>query len=176
MYNMMKLFVLSMLCVSFVYADTFQCKVTEVIDGNTFRCLTKANGRVNVRLYQINAPELDQLYGQQAKQALFDMIYEQNVQIKITNTGRSKSGIVFTAPPDNCYAKFFFWGEKNLVCTFASKEINLEMIKQGYAWYDPFAQTNREYQQAEWEARETKRGLWLDKNSIAPWARKKGKK
>ena len=56
------------------------------------------------------------------------------------------------------------------------QDFNLDMIKQGYAWYNPFDGENPEYQQAEQEAKAAKRGLWADKYAMPPWEWEKDKK
>ena len=67
---MKNLLLLPILFLSFTHAETFQCKVVGVTDGDTITCLTDQKKQVKVRLYQIDAPESGQVYGQKAKQAL----------------------------------------------------------------------------------------------------------
>jgi micrococcal nuclease len=153
-----------LLFLSFAHAETFQCKVVGVTDGDTITCLTDQKKQVKVRLYQIDAPESGQAYGQKAKQALSDMIYGQTVTIENKGTDRYKRtlGVI--------------WLENNSRITphdvFAF-DINYNMIKQGYAWYYPFTKKNLVYQQAEQEAKSAKRGLWADKHAMPPWAWRK---
>ncbi len=47
--------------------------------------------------------------------------------------------------------------------------VNKEMVKAGFAWwyYDYSKDVN--YQKLDKEARNAKRGLWADKNPVAPW-------
>ena len=67
---MKKLLLFPLLFLSLAQAETIQCKVVDVTDGNTITCLTDQKQQIKVRLYQIDAPESDQAYGQKSKRAL----------------------------------------------------------------------------------------------------------
>ncbi len=171
---MKKLLLLPFLLLSFAQAETFHCKVTEVINGNTINCLTEAKKQVKVRLYQIDSPESSQAYGQKAKQVLSDMIYGHTVKIENKGTDRYKRtlGVIYYIWTDNsCRIN-----DPNLSCSPLTTDINREMVTQGYAWYYPFTKKNPEYQQAEQEAKAAKRGLWEDKHAVAPWEWRKSKR
>ncbi len=173
---MKKLLLLPLLFLSFAQAETFQCGVVGVTDGDTITCLTDEKKQVKVRLYQIDAPESGQAYGQQAKQLLSDMIYNKHVKIENMGLDRYKHtlGIITahkfkpckSAPPDRPQP----FGCYDLI------NINLEMIKYGYAWYNPFDGENPEYQQAELEVKAAKRGLWADEHVMSPWEWRKQSK
>ena len=165
---MKKLLLLPILFLSFTHAETFQCKVVGVTDGDTITCLTDQKKQVKVRLYQIDAPESGQVYGQKAKQALSDMIYGETIQVENKGTDRYKRtlGTIFLEKPMTCKV-----GEKPPY--IYNVNVNLEMIQQGYAWYTPSPQRNVEYSFAEQEAKAAKRGLWVDKQAILLWERTK---
>ena len=169
---MKNLLLTTLLFLSFAHAETFQCKVVGVTDGDTITCLTDQKKQVKVRLYQIDAPESGQAYGQKAKQALSDMIYGKTV--KIENMGLDRYKRTLGIIQGKALSKCPFWA----ICKEPTYEmVNLEMIKQGYAWYYPLDGENPKYQQAEQEAKAAKRGLWADKHAVAPWEwRKKRKK
>ena len=164
---MKNLLILPLIFLSFAHAETFQCKVVGVTDGDTITCLTDQKEQVKVRLYQIDAPESGQAYRQKAKQALSDMIYGLTVEVENKGTDRYKRmlGIL----------RFDAWLAENMTAKSTlslSKvsNVNLEMIKQGYAWYDPFTHNgNLKYKLAEQQARANKLGLWADNNPVAPW-------
>ena len=49
------------------------------------------------------------------------------------------------------------------------KDVSLELLKMGLAWYCPeFAPRRNDYREAEQEAREARRGLWSDENPVSP--------
>jgi len=110
------------------------------------------------RLYGIDTPEKYQPYWQEAVSALEGLVLGQIVEVKIS--GRSG---------------------KREVC-FVHKDrldVNLEMIRQGYAWAyrkylkEPYAS---EYVRAELEARSMNVGLWADPTPVAPWEWRKASK
>lgn len=171
---MKKLLLLPLLFLSIAQAEKIQCKVVDITDGNTVTCLTDQKQQIKVRLYQIDAPESRQPYGQKAKQALSDMIYDKVVWMENKGTDKYKKtlGVIrwHMCSPRATISVCHIAGQPVLF------DINLKMINQGYAWYYPFTEKNPEYQQAEQKAREAKRGLWAGKNPVAPWAWGKQKK
>lgn len=170
--HMKNLLLTTLLFLSFANAETFQCKVIGVTDGDTITCLTDQKEHVKVRLYQIDAPKSSQAYGQKAKQALSDMIYGKTVEVENMGKGADRYkrtfGIIFLEKPMECKV-----GEKPPYTYEVN--VNLEIIKQGYAWYYPYDGENPAYQQAEQEAKAAKRGLWADKHAMPPWEWRKGK-
>ena len=164
---MKKLLLLPLLFLSLAQAETIQCKVVGVTDGDTITCLTDQKKQIKVRLYQIDAPESHQPYGQKAKQELSSMIFNKNVAIENHGQDRYKRtlGTIYSK---ELRGKCLPSG-KCIRGVWQDIDVNLELIKQGYAWYYPFTKKNPEYQQAEQEARAAKRGLWADKNPVAPW-------
>ena len=161
---MKNILIFPLLYLSFAQAETFQCKVVGVTDGDTITCLTDAKEQAKVKLYQIDAPESDQAYNQEAKQTLSDMIYGQTVRIENKGLDRYKRtlGIIWIS---GCWQDEADCSRRFVVPI----DVNLTMIQQGYAWYYPFTKKNAEYQQAEQEAKAAKRGLWADDNPIPPW-------
>ncbi len=87
---MRKLFILSLLFFSFAQAETFQCKVVEVLDGNAILCLFDQRKMVKIKLYQIYSSEGSQAYSLNAKQALSDMIFNKVVWLENKRTDRYK--------------------------------------------------------------------------------------
>ena len=185
---MKNLLLTTLLFLSFAHAETFQCKVVGITDGDTITCLTDQKKQVKVRLYQIDAPEGDQAYGQKVKQALSDMFYGHTVEVE--KKGVDKYNKILGRFNISLETICFF-DDKGLVkdvvnhpnydelihgSCLVEQDFNLDMIKQGYAWYKPFDGENPEYQQAEQEAKAAKRGLWADKYAMPPWEWEKDKK
>ncbi len=165
MYNhaMKKLFLLLLLFLSFVRAETIQCKVVAVTDGDTISCLTEAKEQIKVRLYQIDAPELDQQYGQEAQKELSYMIL--NAPVSIYLHGQDKNnhllGIII-------YEDGEFYA-------------NEEMVEHGFAWHYPHhgnadERTLSKFRVGQYGAQIAKRGLWANKNPVPPWEWRKAKK
>jgi endonuclease YncB( thermonuclease family) len=93
------------------------CTVTYVIDGDTFDC--ESVGRV--RLDDINAPELDQTGGQEAKNALRELVLYKRVYLDIDDLEpRDKYGRVVAV----VYVRF---NETHLL------NVNKWLVEKGYA-------------------------------------------
>ena len=61
-------------------------------------------------------------------------------------------------------------------------DVNLEQIKQGFAWHCEHYQKDQppeeriSYSDAEVEARQRRNGLWGDDSPIPPWEYRRGKR
>lgn len=71
----MKKLLLLLFLTPLTFADTINCKVVGVSDGDTITCLTAEKEQIKVRLYQIDAPEKGQDFGNKSKQFLSDLIF-----------------------------------------------------------------------------------------------------
>lgn len=125
-------------------------KVTAVIDADTIR-VANAEKTEKVRLRWIDAPEMDQPYGPQAREIASDLLLGRVVVVR----GASRSydrlvGVVWI-------------GELN---------VNRELVILGAAWADPRYAT-KEISALEAEARKRKLGLWSD--PVPPWVWRKKK-
>jgi endonuclease YncB( thermonuclease family) len=139
--------------------------VTQVSDGDTVKLETTEGTKLKIRLYGIDAPEMEKInrrtgtvsklgqpYGEEAYEALKSKMLDSKVKVDIIAIDRYKRmvGIVYL---DN-------------------KNINLEMVKEGWAWAyreyldRPYAS---EYLDAEREARNKRTSLWQQPNPQPPW-------
>lgn len=152
------------------YVDTYMCKVVGISDGDTITCLTEEKEQVKIRLYQIDAPEKGQDFGNKSKEYLSNLIFNKTVQVinyGKDRYGRTLSTIMLQTSPVK---------EKYSDCEIIHRiDVNITMIYEGMAWYYPFAKKNDIYKQAEEKARANKVGLWSQK-AIAPWEFRKNKK
>lgn len=132
--------------------------VDRVIDGDSL--LVNSGGKgIEVQLYGIDCPEWRQPYGKEA------LTFTRNLappgtEVKIFPKGKDSHGRVL--------GRVFI--EK--------KELNLELIKEGMAWwYARYAPLMTNYYEAQKEAKKFSRGLWIDADPMPPWLwRKKHKK
>jgi endonuclease YncB( thermonuclease family) len=129
-------------------------KVVEVNSGDVIT-ISNLNRPVRVRLLGVDAPEIDQTFGDVAKKHLADLVYDKSVVVEYAGIAgdHSLNGRVLLDGAD----------------------IGAQMIRDGAAWVDPsnehrLSATNREvYQQSELAARSERRGLWQQENPLAPW-------
>lgn len=120
-----------------------------VFDGDsaTLR-VSGSDNKLTVRLYGIDAPELQQDYGKTASARLRELILQKPIEIVSKGLDNKKRPLVV------------------IYCN--GQDINLEMLREGMAWhYDRFDHTP-EYEAAHAEAKEHKRGLWINDNAIHP--------
>ena len=124
-------------------------RVVGVHDGDSITLLVEGNRQLKVRLESIDAPELGQEYGNNAKAALSELVFGKTVQVYAT--GQDK------------YGRMLGW-------VYVSKlNANLELVRRGFAWNYVEYSKNRELAQAETQARAQKAGLWHDWKPMAPW-------
>ena len=124
-------------------------KVTKIVDGDTFDLLTKEKNTLRIRMNGIDCPERKQDFYQSAKNALAGYIFNKEVTLSITGRDRNKRTIAIV----------YYNGEN----------INLTMIKNGYAWHYKKYSADITYAKAEQEARLAKKGLWRLDHPTAPW-------
>ena len=130
-------------------AQVLSGKVVKIADGDTFTLLVNNHDQVKVRLDGIDAPEKKQAFGNKAKQFLSSMIRGVPVTVKVLKKDRYGRSI-------------------GKVSTSKVKDVNLEMIKAGYAWHYKEYNKEKSYASAEINARKRKLGLWQDRNPIKP--------
>ena len=136
-------------------------KVVGVSDGDTITVLDASNKQHKIRLDGIDAPESNQDFGSRAKQSLSDLVFGKTVTVTSRKNDR--------------------YGRVLGKVTLDGKDINLEQINRGMAWFYTHyaAELNREdataYGKAEAQARYEKRGLWADASPVPPWDFRRGK-
>ena len=137
-------------------AEALEGKVVKIADGDTLTLLTPSNQQVKIRLAGIDTPEKKQPFGNKAKQALSNLAFQKQALVEIETKDRygRTIGVVFVD----------------------GLNVNAELVKQGMAWvYRKYTDDKRLYA-LESEAKQAKRGLWLDKKPIPPWEWRRGKR
>ncbi len=136
--------------------EMLEGRVVGVHDGDTVTLLMAGNRQIKVRLAQIDAPELDQAFGQQSKQSLSAMVF--NKTIKVEKETKDKYG--------RTVGTLFVEGIDS----------NKEQIKLGMAWVYRKYLHDQSLLSLEEAARQAKVGLWADANPMAPWDYRHGGK
>jgi len=141
------------------FAEEIVGRVVRVADGDTLTVIVQSVGsRVprdhsvqhKIRLRGIDAPEKKQPFGRTAWRFLSGLVADR--EVRVTYAKRDKYGrILGTVYLDG-------------------RDINLEMLKAGYAWHYKRFDSTPAYAQAESAARTAKRGLWQDGNPTEPEA------
>jgi len=137
-----------------VNAASLYGKVIEVNSGDVIT-ISNLNRPVRVKLLGVDAPELDQAFGDVAKKHLSDLVFDKGVLVNYSGIAADRS----------------LTGRVSL----NDADIGAQMIRDGAAWFDlnsmdRLSATDREvYQQSEQAARSEHRGLWQQTNPVAPW-------
>lgn len=132
------------------YGEELTGKVVGVKDGDTVVVLSAEKQQVVVRLSGIDAPEKAQAFGSKAKQALSDLVYGQEVTVRVAGVDR--------------------YGRTLGEVLIGGKSANLQMVEWGYAWHYRQYSSDPVLQQAEDRAKAQGSGLWAEKGPVPPWA------
>ena len=155
---MKPLFLLSLLFLSLsLFSAEIKGKVVAVTDGDTITVLDEMDkGNFKIRLDKIDAPEKKQAFGNQAKQFLSSLIFGKQVTVRYKAVDR--------------------YGRIVGVVYCDGVEINLVMVRNGYAWHYSYYDKTPAYIQAEKQARADKKGLWASNVPMNPYEFRKMKK
>ena len=137
-----------------VKQDFITGKVVKVLDGDTYDLLLNDHTTLRVRMDGIDAPEKGMPFSKKATQYLGELCKNQTVRIRTGNVDRYGRTISFSYLEDG-------------------RELSREMLKAGYAWHYKAYNSDPELAALETEARQAKRGLWIDKHPMAPWDNRK---
>lgn len=124
-------------------------KVSRVVDGDSLWVEPAAPAApVELRLEGIDAPEICQAWGPEAKRALADLV--QGKQVSVRTVGRDTHGRTLGT---------LFLGEQN---------INKLLVQEGHAWSSRYKYDRGPYVADERMARALSRGLNHDGNAVMP--------
>ena len=132
-----------------VAAETFDGKVVGVSDGDTVTVWRNGHDQVRIRLSGIDAPELHQAFGQQAKGLMSRLVFGRNVSVRVVDHDRYRRTV----------ARLSVDGQ----------DVGLAMLRQGFAWHYKHYDSDPVYASAENAARAQHLGLWADAHPEAPW-------
>ena len=130
-------------------------KVTRVSDGDTL-WVTDSLGRHKIRLNRIDAPESDQPFGKEATAHLKSLVAGKSVRVEYSSTDQ--------------------YGRVLGIVYLDGTDINLQMLRDGYAWHYKHFDSTPSYSAAELDARTAKRGLWSSPSPINPYTWRKSKR
>jgi endonuclease YncB( thermonuclease family) len=141
-------------CLLFLSSTSSQAETTytvsRVYDGDTVE-LKNANGKLKLRLTDIDAPERNQAYGQKARRALIELCKGSDISINFELAGQDK------------YNRHL----GKLQCNHT--DASVYMGEQGYAWHNEKYSQNLAVKNAAARARRDRVGLWSSDNPLPPW-------
>ena len=138
-----------------VYGAEFRGEVVHVLDGDSIVVVDAQHRQRRVRLAGIDAPEKGQPYANQSRRHLASLV-------------RRKEVTVHWHRRDD-------WNRLVGVVSVKGRDINLEQVKAGFAWWfrayadEQTPQMRRMYERAEKKAQLKRRGLWAEREPVPPW-------
>ncbi len=129
-------------------AFEFSGEVARVVDGDSLS-VKFGTGEIRVRLFGIDAPEINQIGGWAAKRLLEDLTAGHKIRLRVVDVDK--------------YGRLVAWAWAN--------EINLNrwMIYEGWAWHYRRYSSDFSLFVAEKAAKKAGRGLWHNKTPQSPW-------
>lgn len=155
-------FSFALLATNLAWTNTLTGRVVGVADGDTITVLDSQNTQYKIRLAGIDAPEKKQEFGQVSKKSLSDLVFGKQVRvdwIKEDRYGRIVGKVILIG-----------------------RDINLQQIKNGMAWFyrkyqNELSQDDRlDYLHAEEGASSQQLGLWQLTDPMPPWEFRKARK
>ena len=130
-------------------------RVIDVINGDTILLQDNQKRQHRIYLFGIDAPELGQPAGQEARAYLDRLLFARTYQAKVVYSKRTKAGNII----GTLYA-----AELN---STQYADINGMMVMAGYAWASQ--RHGKRYAAIEQMARNRKIGLWAEPRPLPPW-------
>ena len=130
--------------------DLITARVVGVADGDSITVLAPGNRQVKIRLHGIDCPESGQAFGRKAKQFTSSQCFGTTIryrQVDIDRYGRTVATVYLED----------------------GTELNLAILKAGFAWHYRRYSDRQDYADAEEGARRAGIGLWADKDPTPPW-------
>lgn len=147
------IFLLLSLC---LYVGELSGHVISVLDGDTIEILHDQHLE-RIRHNAIDCPEKRQAFGKNAKQAASALEIGKEVTIQTHGNDKYKRTIADVMLPDGV-------------------KVNQELVKQGWCWWcRKYAPGDMVLGGLEIEARESRKGLWVDPHPVPPWEWRKKK-
>jgi len=135
----------------FLFQDTYKAKIVTVIDGDTFEVQKDEGHVVLIRFKGIDAPEIEQSYGSEAKQFMdLLMLSTEYITVRPISIDSYGNTLVDAYLPDGTW-------------------LNEAIVIAGLAWHDKLHSKDVRLARAEQAAKNLKSNIWQDPKPIAPW-------
>ena len=119
-------------------------------DGDTCTVISDSGQRLTIRLHGVDAPELDQPYGAQARLLINSLVAGQRVEVKPTGNlsyGRTVADIVLPS----------------------GRDVGTTLVASGAAWVEQRWNHDPAAYAAQGNAQRAHLGLWADAAAVPPW-------
>lgn len=136
--------------------DVIVGRVVSIADGDTLTVLDDADVQHRIRLFGIDAPEKAQAFGNQSKRNLANKVFGETVRVEVVDIDH--------------------YGREVGRIYLGDRFINLEQVRDGYAWRYTAFDRRHEFEAAELAARQRRRGLWADPHPTPPWDFRRAKR
>ena len=121
-----------------------------IADGDSITVLAPGNRQVKIRLHGIDCPESGQAFGRKAKQFTSSQCFGTTIQYRQVDIDRYGRTVATVYLEDGT-------------------ELNLAILKAGFAWHYRRYSDRQDYADAADSARRDGIGLWADKEPTPPW-------
>lgn len=148
--SLLLIFILLILASASLSNDRTTARVVGVADGDNIIVRTASNKRIIIKLGGIDCPEIGQAFAQEAMLFTSDLCLGKNINYRIFGID-IYNRIIATVYLDD------------------GRELNLEILKAGFAWHYRRYSDRRDYADAEEQARRAGIGLWAGKDPTPPW-------
>ncbi len=133
------------------FGGSIEGQVKEVTSGDTITIQTEEGRFYKIRLMGVDAPELSQTFGRQARSFTQSLAAGKTVQVEVTLVDRFQRRIGTVTLPDG-------------------RPLHEVLVESGHAWHYPALHpVSGRLDELEKQARQHRLGLWVDTEAVPPW-------
>lgn len=137
--------------------ESFDAVVVRVVDGDTL-AVQGSSGELVIRLWGIDAPEMDQVWGMESKVALGRLCIAESVHVDVVAVDQYKRRVCKVKMADG-------------------RDLADEMVRAGAAWWaSQYAPRDVVKKGLMLEAQAGKIGLWSYPTRVPPWIHRHGRR
>ena len=139
-----------------IVQQSYPVQVISIEDGDTFVGIGERGDTATYRVYCIEAPEIDQPQGYEARKYLYNLILQRRVEV-VPRGGTPAQGM------------------RVIVTTRDNDDVADRMLRSGYAWYRNDSVNEVRYIRSQRFAQEEGVGIWSQPDDVAPgeWRRQR---